>query len=393
MHKGNGKTFNKSSIMLYACLLSYMHTTYLDLFPSIKLSYDIFRICIVGYIAYKFFVKKRKFSSFDILWIAFEMAIVTITVLNRGDSFASVKNAITIVSIAMLFHIYKNNYYKIFRALYELLVVFVLINLATIILFPNGLYSSNTYAARQLNWFLGYKNGHIVFELPLMAITLILMRIECNSRKKIIVLAAVIISSLLAGSTTTIISIFVMIVASLLPFIWKSSKFFNMYSYTILSIISLIAFPFLRIQYFFEKPILLLFGKTADFSFRTSLWDRAIFAISQKPILGWGEQSANTKHIFYSAANVVSAHNQLLEILYVGGVILLFLYFVICFKIAKKTFRERESKIVQIASGLFCALIVAYIAEAYTDSLIFMIYFLVWYSPELSLQIKNRGKA
>ena len=143
------------------------------------------------------------------------------------------------------------------------------------------------------------------------------------------------------------------------------------------------AVPIFRLQHLFSFIIVSVLNKELNLTFRTNLWDQAFEAIRIHPIIGWGEQPADVKHVLYNSTTIISAHNQILEYIYIGGIILIALYFIINIRTAKRLHAVRENPIIQILSGLYFALQIALIDEVYTDALIYMLYFLVWYGYEM----------
>ena len=95
-------------------------------------------------------------------------------------------------------------------------------------------------------------------------------------------------------------------------------------------------------QYLASDLIVNTLHKDLTLSHRTIIWDKALEMISDKPILGYGmSDSVNifTVNHDYTGNNnnvwtTLSGHNQILQILYYGGIVLLlafvFLYFVSC---------------------------------------------------------------
>lgn len=128
-------------------------------------------------------------------------------------------------------------------------------------------------------------------------------------------------------------------------------------------------------------------------TYRTDLWDRAFSAIRIHPILGWGEQVNEIKYALYHSQSIITAHNQILEYLYIGGTILIILYIIINLILASRLQKLEKSTIVQIASGMYIALQVALMVEVYTDAIIYMIYFILFYVENIVIdRVKERKK-
>ncbi|MDU4884834.1 O-antigen ligase [uncultured Clostridium sp.] len=297
--------------------------------------------------------------------------------------------AVIIISIAAIFEIYSNNPMKLYKNMYYVFEIFIYINFITLLLFPNGMYSTGVIGETTENWFLGFKNKHLIYFLPSTGITLILCKFDKVNFRRVLLLIITIISAIYVKSGTGILCLGVLFIIVLIPFIRKKYKIFNMRTYLFVIIIMFFAIPIFRLQYLFSYIIVVILKKDINLTYRTGLWDRALNAISQHPIMGWGEQSYDVKHQLYSSNSIISAHNQILEYLYIGGIILIILYLIINIMLVKKTMRYSRFEVTQIVSALYLALQIALIVEVYVDPSMYMIYFMVWHIDSICKKNQN----
>lgn len=162
-----------------------------------------------------------------------------------------------------------------------------------------------------------------------------------------------------------------------LAFLKKMVNVRNVFIIIVLLLILVIGFNF---QTHFEK-ILNMFGKVGMNS-REIIWPKAIYAIMQKPILGYGMLTDNqiSSYILYGTTHT---HNIVLEFLMDSGIIgsfFAFMWFKSAVAVKKKLLKSDV-----IMSLLYC--IVAYLLCATLDFYIALIYF--WVLIFLFDSIKN----
>lgn len=369
----------KTSIIYILFLLAFIRPEYLIRVPYVKTFYDIYRIAIVGAVVFLFVLKKKKLNLYTLFWILFESWIVLVTVLRNGNVSYAFNQAITISAIAIFFLMYSRDMKSICKCLYYILAVFIIINFLTLLIYPNGMYTTGVTNLATENWFLGFKNKHMIYFLPFTALNFILIKNGDLSKKNLFMIAVIASSAVFIKSSTTLVGLGIMMVIGFVPFIRKHYKIFNIYTYFVAAIVMFIMIPLLRLQYLFYYFIVVILKKSIDLTYRTDLWDCAFSAIRMHPIVGWGEQVNEVKYALYHSQSIITAHNQILEYLYTGGIVLVVLYIIINLILANKIQKLEKSTIVQIASGMYIALQVALMVEVYTDGIIYMIYFILFY--------------
>lgn len=255
----------------------------------------------------------------------------------------------------------------------------IYINFITLIVFPDGMYLTET---TNLNWFLGYDNTHVVFLLPAFLIALIYMELTNKKLRSIILIFVIIVSCLMRGSATTVMGIAIFTIL-LIPILRNNTKYFNYKNYMIIILVIFIAIVILRLQNYFSFIIVDLLGKDLTLVNRTSLWDTTIKYIKDNLFLGYGWQEDSVRHNMYNSISIISAHNQYLEYLYLGGIPLICIYGYMIIYIYKITNKIIDNKIIQYISIAFFALQVIYIAEVFTNPIIYLILIIALYSDKI----------
>lgn len=365
------------------CLLSFIRPEYLTRISIIKSGYYIYRIVVVISIFLLFLIKKKQLNKFSLLWVFFEIWIIIMTILNKGNIIYAFFQGLSIISIAILFQMYIDQIGSLLKNIYRVLSFFVLINFFTIIFFPNGMYTTGVTNLATENWFLGFKNEQTPYFLTLVGIMLILSEVEKYNKKKILMLIVVILSAIIIKSSTLIVGLFILLILALFPFIRRNYQLFNISSYIVTSLFLFIAIPIFRLQNIFSYIIINMLNKDVNFTNRTVIWDTTLNYIKFKPISGFGEQIPKIRNLMYNSFSVVSSHNQIMEYLYTGGILLIIIYLFILFTIAKELYPLKSNNIIIISSSLFFALQVVFLTEVFTSAAVFMIYFIVYYSKKL----------
>lgn len=107
--------------------------------------------------------------------------------------------------------------------------------------------------------------------------------------------------------------------------------------------------------------------KDMTLSTRTSVWERTISAISEKPIWGYGQVDTVINRARLGAA---SAHNIFLDELYFGGIIGLIILLLIVVVVGKKIHNEKKSTgnvAVAVTEAIFCSYFIMWSFEPFGD--------------------------
>lgn len=126
--------------------------------------YKIWQI-ISGIVMIYLIIKESKYSKIINKILAFLLIILISTIINGGDIAKCATMILNVMLISIIFDYGIRTNSKYFLDSLEFyLSLIIYINFITIILYPNGMYLSNSgYFS---NWFLGFKNMHILYILP-----------------------------------------------------------------------------------------------------------------------------------------------------------------------------------------------------------------------------------
>ncbi len=346
-------------------------------------------------IAFTFIRRRLQMSIIVWLLVIYQMWIITITIIRLGITFSQISNSITAIGAALLFEYYlSRGDQKTFLRVVELtLTAWIILNFITIVLYPNGMYVDNRNW--RLNWILGYKNIHIYYYLPFLAISAISQYIR-NKRLKgsyyaMVVLA--IISAYLAKSFTTLLAVFLFFCFIILFADKTLPAFMNM---NVIYITSMIISIFVikgsvsRIIETFN-----IFNKDAStVSSRIYIWQRARSDLIRHPLLGNGLVRYTT---LFKTWDVTQMHNMYLDVLTIGGIVLLIILSLIIYTDNQCLKESSVPFLRNVIIFVFLAYSVLFVAEARRDMALLSIFFVVVsYLPHIidtyDLPIERRRK-
>lgn len=341
---GVGKIWNYASIGFYGILmLMFLHNC--D-------SKKIWKI-LPGYLIYG--------------WIALS------TVLHKGLMVGSALQIVyfTYGYLLSTIYMYRDKYGYI-QMLRNILLVFFLINFATIVLFPNGLYTvARTFGFEDDNryWFLGFKNGIPKYGLVLTALCALTYQ-DSRNRKDLWLIWISVVSSVL--SAVLIQSGSGMVSNVLLAFlIWlvlrekksKIAELCRMRNYVIAVCIAFVGLVLTTkllenryIQYFITEVL----GEKLTLSGRTLIWARVFEVVRENFLFGIGYlDSSDVARIIGVTRNTVDAHNFYLEIMLEGGIVGFILMIALFARLVIVMERYRNHPTSKVLSAfLFCIMIV-----------------------------------
>lgn len=346
-----------SALILLLCVdITYLNGVFYKL-PSVQ----YYGRCIVFFYILLDCIRYRYHASKTLKAIlVFSIWILLITYIRGGDVIGMFK----VFSSPILLCVYvdqKRNSWQVYRYLHvwkNILFAFVLVDSATQIFFPNGMYKDVMYS---LNWFLGYKTSRLVFSLPLCILSSI---IEMKQRGRltwrtwicyVVSVGSLFYSQATAASVTiSIVGILVVLVCinrrgQFIERLWEKllNLKFVLVIYTIVSVLVVYVQNSPQIQYILVN----ILHKDSTLTTRTYIWNLCIESLSEHPFTGLGYLNSLNYQQLTNNMYATSAHNMSLSILISGGFIGLILYVTIVF-FAWQNFKKSisvEKKIVSIA--------------------------------------------
>ena len=355
----------KSSILLAV----YLFSMFLPGYFSSPIMQMVSNIMMVGVAIYLFSVKYKpsRFMILTICYFAYLIAITFIYHNKAADVHLIISNFKIVFMLCAIEYLLKRTPDSTINIMFFILITFVLIDFASIVLFPNGLYQTEQIwnewsSSQEAFWIYGNKNNRIYWYVLLSIITW--LRYIFNNKSKVMVLItsgiSIVAMMLVKSSTATIVAILVSVGVFYLTY--KKQTNLNMNSYGILVIYVCITVLILLGSTSLLKPFVEgVLHKDMTFTGRSTAWERVLLLIASKPVFGWGVIDSETATGLLKSIAFVNPHNQLLNCLWQGGIILVFILSLImtttAFNIAKTPNRPERTGIQFVWIGLLIDMI------------------------------------
>ena len=232
------KKKNWKWILLYFILLfSFFKPRSLGVFfPTINLIYNYF-----PYVAFLFVVglslKKNKVSKIIYFIVLYLIILLFSTLINNGDISSCISTIVQVLTLSLIIDLgMKTHIDSLLEALEFLLYSLILLNFVSILMYPNGMYLDAS--GYRDNWLLGYKNIHILFILPAIAVSYVHSFYKKGklTLRNYILLFISCFSLLLVDSSTSLVGILLISIFSLVKPLLKKCSFFNIKTYVFTSI-------------------------------------------------------------------------------------------------------------------------------------------------------------
>lgn len=325
---------------------------------------------------------RKHISKFSILAAVYFIYTVANTLIQGGGDIHTLISSMKIVLFIMAIdvHFQKDDAYETISVLFWIISIFSLINFVTVVLFPDGMYqvvvdwnewgstSSSAY------WILGYKNSHAFWYLLLELLAALRWYCRPSANNRYVAygcaLVSVLASILVKSSTATIACLTGAI--GIFGLVWFRNRTLfkrNWNGYWVL--IGNFAVNILLITGMtgFLSPIVqTLFGKDLTFSNRTRAWAAALLSFLKKPIFGTGILTSEQAIETLGSLSYMQAHNEWLQCLWQGGIVLFIILLLILFSIAKENNQLQNSKLNLMSNMFFIAVFLEMAFEARLDS-------------------------
>lgn len=317
---------------------------------------------------------KKNFFPFFILLISFFWGIFIISTLinQNGDLFEAIKPFFTTFSLCTFFIINKNKIGDFVGGISLYLKILIFINFLTILFFPNGLYivEGNVNA----HYFLGHRNNSIEYIIPCVLFAALKDLIKINKGKYSISTYFILVISFLTviytWSANAIIVMMFLIVTLFFPLSKYVQKISNTFNFSIAYIALFFSIIIFRMQERFEWLIVGILHRSLDFTNRLRIWDNALYWINKSIIHGYGYENATLKLLKIYHPN--SCHNYILDFLYMGGIVMLFIVIMIIYLTYKKINHSRNKISRVIEMVILSYFIVGFATPIHKDTLCIM---------------------
>lgn len=314
-------------------------------------------LALVGF--FYVFKNMRRISMFSILTAIYFIYFVADTYFHGGGDIHTLISNMKIVISIMMVDVYLSNVDKKFgiSVMFWIVFVFTTLNFATLILFPNGLYQLTTVwnewgtTTHSAYWIFGSKNSHAFWYLLLEALVGLKWYLRPSVNNRILVYVCLfmsILSQIVLASSTATVATTVGATGVLAVVLSKQKgdirKKINAYFIVCANFIFNVLLIF-GMTGFLGSIVHTLFNKDLTFSNRTIAWGNAVKSIIKSPITGTGILTSSEAKSVLGSLSFMQAHNEWLQCLWQGGMILFFILLVVMLVIAGKINKIQHSNL------------------------------------------------
>lgn len=339
---------------------------------------------IIIYIWYLLF--RRKFSTFIFIVSAYEGILMLATYRNHGIRISAIIEFLTYTSICMLVELLLDEGGLFCTSIFSIVLdILILLNFLTIILYPDGLY---TTISNQLykNWFLGLANLHVQLILAACFFSMASSILKYGKFKisvhNLFIFLFGIISVIMTGKATPFIVLSVIMIYFIFSRQLEISRFMNGYTVIVTNLVLFIGIAVLNIQERFANLIISVLHRDLTFTGRTPLWNLALVAINDRPRIGHGIERLS---IFAQKFNLNTCHNNYLWVMYRTGIIGFVLLLIILFNVALKLSKEKNRVFTTFCSIILLCIMLIWQSESMNGVIFFAIYSIMYHCERLQI--------
>lgn len=312
-----------------------------------KLFYVIYKMgkyISMGCIALCVIIKLNRHSlriSFTYLLLAsLVLCDVFITFAKDGDIKRCISAFLPALLLCLIAEVYTEHLHILIDCLFFYLLLLVLINGICMILYPDGMYLSLGVENYSANWFLGYKSSFQYYFLPLLCCALIRIRNKRHFFFSIVTLVIIHVETICSQNKMLLVGL-LLIDIFLCFYLIKRDTVFNAY---ILALVAGIThFLFICVPISNLKILSFIINELLHKNIikgRAYIWNITIKWIKKAPIIGYGWIDSNIRYGMYG--RVSHAHNQFLEFLFQGGIVLFIIYILLIGFVSYKLHATKE---------------------------------------------------
>ena len=303
-------------LLLSLALFSFFPPACIEiLVPPLDDFIDLCRLFITAG-AVVIYVKDGKLSKVVALVLLYYITLFLSSMANEGDIWEATSQMLQAVGLAVFTEICLRRNIKTFlKALVFLFAILCSINLITVLIYKDGLYTSRDF------YFLGNYNTHVYYILPMLMAIFLNWETKMSFVARIAIVAVCSISFLICHSisSTVTMSVF-MLLLIIREYSMKHRKhlFQKLENFYAIYVLGALAIVVGRIHSKFSFIIENVFHKNMTLTGRTPMWDRALKLLPDKLFVGFGLQ---TRDAMIKLIGKRHCHNLLLQTLFQTGTV------------------------------------------------------------------------
>lgn len=332
-----------------------------------------------------YLIRTKRINLFVVSTFIFTLCVLLATLIGGGSiqQWATQWFSCFVVGAWVQFA-FKQSRKSLCEAVVLICCAWLICNLISIIIFyPEGMYRGANWIQKD-NYFWGQKNSLIRLIIPGITCSVLLDLAKENkysARTYLIALVGFIQITLVTSVTSITVCTLFYIILTLLQF--KKINGFLIYCISCVCVLIVdILVVIMRIQEWGPISYLIneVFNKDATLTGRSLIWDNSLNRINNSPLFGIGVRTESKP--ISEAVNAVHAHNDLLNVTLMGGLISLasYLFCLILAAVRLKRVSRTEGAVIAGAIGAF---LVVGISEPIISPSMFLLLAVAYILPEV----------
>lgn len=359
------------------------------LWPVVETAFNVGRLFSALIVLYLYVLKKRVPSAPVWVLFVFQLWLCITTLINGGELYPVLLSTASILAVALLIDLYATQMKMLVTSILLNFEILIYANLLSVLMyFPAGMYISANHSYRC--YFLGYHNGFIMFVLPLILVGIMYWRIIGNLLRPALAITAGVLSIIITWSATSVC--FLMVLAAMLLIgitpLKRVISFPVIFGITIATDLAISVFRVMDRVMWITWYIETFLKKQITLTGRTYIWDEFYGLFERSPWIGYGSTYRDIANNTFLASH---AHNQWFQMLLMGGIVALTLFLLLNYFVAKRLMLFAKHPYSYIFLSVFTALYVAFIAEAYTSALVYILYILAYHIDKFPVCEQTAG--
>ena len=346
------------------CMVGYLKPSFISEISIWNNFFNIVRVISLIIVLIYTFKYKFHLSIPAKMIIVYFIYYMLITAYRRGDTTQAAIGAITIIGEVCLFElIIKKDFIWFLKVLCTVLSVYVIINLMTIFIVPQGFGVTDN---KTPVYFLGIHNRFVFWMLPLICYMCLYdyLTKERLTWKVYAIYSICMFTLIYKGAVGAMLGLgsFIFFFTFLNK---KERKFVNYNIYLIVYYSLWIAVTFGGLLVFLQNIIYVIFDKSGSVLARLSLWNRAIKYLSVDSnhlLLGYGLEVSK---VIQKKFRYVHVHNNLLNVAYQTGVVGVVLYTLPFLSVRKKLMKYNSYPVARVIAFAIFAFLFMLLADTY----------------------------
>lgn len=375
--------FTNSRITMILMLLTLFPPEYLMQFSFFAYAVDALTICTVSIVFLTYFqdLNLHRRKRFNLFVVVLFVELFFATLFSEFNNFFNwFKSAILCFTCCFFAEEISLRPYKGIQCMYYYFSICVIINTATIFIFPNALYANNNGFYNC--WFLGEDNGAYIYYL--IATMFAMMYHYCVNEKTFVLEMIVIICSFLFVFHNDIATgIFCQIIWLLLflAFHFKLLKRFFKARYILYIAMGGLIFLVLTRDLILE-PITRALGRSTTLTGRTLLWDIVLNGLSDNLLFGYGMINGEEFDQIFLNSGITNAHNWVLMLAVWGGVIAVVIFVLLVIEACRESSQNMGTTYYGIIVMHLVVITIRFLVEGGSISSYLFVFSLLDYSTE-----------